>query len=157
MIRSTLALLLAVIFCACAPSSKTEEAAATVPATTVENLTYPSIDFDRLVYLWENATYMDATFYTLPISINQSELDQIKQTIATVGEDPLILPSTCKAAGHIWFQVNGVNVEEADIYFSPGCVGYVWYEDKKPAYSNMMTEGGVQFYNNIIASVQQQQ
>jgi hypothetical protein len=156
MIRSTLALLLAVIFCTCAPSPKTEEAPETAATAATGNLTYPSIDFDRLVYLWENATYMDATFYTLPISINQSELNQIQQTIATVGQDPLVLPTTCKAAGHIWFQVNGVNVEEADIYFSPGCVGYVWYEDKKPAYSNMMTEGGVKFYSNIVNSIQQE-
>ncbi|MFT5999942.1 MAG: hypothetical protein ACI81P_002401 [Neolewinella sp.] len=156
MIRSTLALLLALIFCTCAPSPKTEGAPEPAPTATADNLTYPSINFDRLVYLWENATYMDATFYTLPISINQSSLEQIKQTIATVGEDPLILPITCKAAGHIWFQVNGVNVEEADIYFSSGCVGYIWYEDGKPAYSNQMTEGGVSFYSNIINSVQQQ-
>lgn len=157
MIRSSFALLLAAIFCTCAPSAKTEDAPETTSTATTGDLVYPSIDFDRLVYLWENATYMDATFYTLPISINQSELDQIKQTIATVGEDALTLPATCKAAGHIWFQVNGVNVEEADIYFSPGCVGYVWYEEGKPAYSNQMTEGGINFYNNIINSVQQQQ
>ncbi|WP_020567577.1 hypothetical protein [Neolewinella persica] len=156
MIRSSLTLLLALIFCTCAPSPKTEASEA-VTADTAGNLTYPSIDLDRLVYLWENATYMDATFYTLPISINQSEPDQIKQTIATIGEDPIMLPTTCKAAGHIWFQVNGVNVEEADIYFSPGCVGYVWYEEGKPAYSNQMTEVGANFYNNIINSVQQQQ
>lgn len=154
MIRTTLALLLTTILCTCAPSPKTEEAQTST--TTAENLAYPSIDFDRLTYLWENATYMDATFYTLPISMNQSELNQIRQTIATVGEDPLILPSTCKPTGHIWFQVNGVNVEDADIYFSSGCVGYVWYEDGKPAYSNMMTEGGVNFYSNIINSVQTQ-
>lgn len=156
MIRSILTLLLALLFCTCAPSPETKEASAQPPTATADNLSLPSIDFDRLAYLWENATYMDATFYTLPISINQSELNQIKQTIATVGEDPLTLPSTCKAAGHIWFQVNGVNVEEADIYFSPGCVGYVWYEEGKPAYSNQMTEGGINFYNNIISSVQQQ-
>jgi len=156
MIRSTLALLLALVFCACAPSPKTDEAPDTTPPGAAGELSYPSIDFDRLVYLWENATYMDATFYTLPISINQSELNQIRQTIATVGEDALILPATCKATGHIWFQVNGINVEEADIYFSSGCVGYVWYEEGKPAYSNQMTEGGINFYNNIINSVQQQ-
>lgn len=157
MIRSSFALLLAVLFCTCAPSPKTEEAPATTPSSTAENLTYPSINMDRLVYLWENATYMDATFYTLPISINQSELAQIKQTIATVGQDPLVLPTTCKPTGHIWFQVNGKNIEEADIYFSPGCVGYIWYEEGKPAYSNQMTEGGIKFYNNIISSVQPKQ
>jgi hypothetical protein len=156
MIRSSLALLLALIFCTCAPSAKTEDAPETMPTTATDEVTYPSIDLDRLVYLWENATYMDATFYTWPISINQNELDQIRQTIATVGEDSFPLPSTCKAVGHIWFQIDGVNVEEADIYFTSGCIGYVWYEEGKPAYSNRMTEGGINFYNNIINTVQQQ-
>lgn len=116
--------------------------------------TLPSIDVTRLEYLFTNATYMDATFYELPISINQSELPQIQQTIATVSTESMIMAPNCKAVGHIWFQVNGKNVEEADIYFEPDCVGYVWYENGKPAYSNRMTQEGVNFYGNIFQQVQ---
>lgn len=159
MYRSFLSLLLLTLFCTCAPSPETAETAtdtaAPATATTGEGKTYPSINLDRLVYLWENATYMDATFYNLPISINQSELDQIKQTIATVGEDPATIAPDCSPIGHIWFQVNGKNIEEADIYFQSGCIAYVWYEDGKPAYSNVMTEGGINFYNNIFSSMNQ--
>ncbi|MEM9928361.1 MAG: hypothetical protein AAF840_00955 [Bacteroidota bacterium] len=159
MYRSLLTLLLLFLLCTCAPSPETAEAPAENPApaaNTAAAVTYPSIDLDRLVYLYKNATYMDATFYNLPISINQSALEQIQQTIATVGEDPATIKPDCSAIGHIWFQVNGKNVEEADIYFQAGCIAYVWYENGKPAYSNMMTEGGVAFYNNIFSSLQQQ-
>ncbi|MEL7159359.1 MAG: hypothetical protein AAFN92_01265 [Bacteroidota bacterium] len=117
----------------------------------------PSIDQGRLEFLWNNATYMDATFYDLPISINQSNLDQIRSTIATVAAETMPLPAGAKPLGHIWFQVNGKNVEEADIYFQDDAVGYVWYENNRPAYSNRMTQDGVLFYNNIIQSVPGQQ
>lgn len=156
MIRSFFSLLLFTLLCTCAPSPKEAVASADAPPATPAVVTYPSIDFDRLAYLYTNATYMDATFYTLPISINQSELVQIQQTLAGIAEEPVQLAPGCQATGHIWFQVNGKNVEEADIYFGPGCIGYVWYEDGKPAYSNTLTEGGVGFYNNIINSLQQQ-
>jgi hypothetical protein len=157
-LRISLALLLTSFLCTCAPSPK-EEAAATTPppvAAVADGPSYPSISLDRLQYLWNNATYMDATFYNLPISINQSTLEQIRSTINSIGEAPAQLKADCKPAGHIWFQVNGKNVEEADIYFQPGCTSYVWFEDGKPAYGNEMTLDGVKFYNNIIQSVQQQ-
>ncbi len=130
--------------------------ASTATAAGPTITTLPSIDVTKLEYLFENGTYMDATFYNLPVSINQSELSQIQQTLATIASDPMQLLSTCQPMGHIWFQVNGVNIEEADIYFDENCVGYVWYENGKPAYSNMMTESGIQFYGNILQQVQVQ-
>lgn len=131
-------------------ASSTDSAPAAAP------LIYPSIDVARLEYLFANATYMDATFYTLPVSINQSELPQIQSTLGGISTEPMALNAACQPLGHIWFQVNGENVEEADIYFQAECVGYVWYEDGKPAYSNKMTQEGVNFYANIMQSVQSQ-
>ena len=126
-----------------------------VVPTSERNVKYESMPFPRLKYIFENATYLDATFYELPISINQSEPDQIQATIAGVGSQPMNFEEDCKPIGHIWFQVNGQNVEEADIYFGGRCVGYVWYDDGKPAFSNALTEQGANFYLNIFQSVQQ--
>lgn len=135
-------------------ASPTSTAPAAAPTSTP---LYPSIDVARLEYLFDNATYMDATFYNLPISVNQSSLPQIQTTLSGIAADPATLQAGCAPAGHIWFQVNGKNIEEADIYFQPGCTFYVWYEDGKPAYSNQMTEQGQNFYQNIFNSLQQQQ
>ena len=160
MTRSLFALTLttfALLFAACGGGSNETPATSTAPAPApVQAAAYPSIDFDKLAFLWDNATYMDATFYNLPISINQSNLDQIRSTIATVAEAPMTIKPGCTPTGHIWFQVNGKNVEEADLYFQPGCTGYVWYEEGKPARSNELTEGGVNFYQNIVNSVPKQ-
>lgn len=153
----------AVLLCTCDRAPATQSTAPEAPGAAAtpgirypEQATYPSIDFDKLAYLWNNATYMDATFYKLPISINQNNLNQIRATIAGIAEDPAVIDPGCEPAGHIWFQVDGKNVEEADIYFQRGCTAYVWYENGKPAYSNQMTEGGVEFYNNIMQSLRQQ-
>lgn len=157
MIRSLAALLLITLFCTCGPSPEKETAADTpVVVAPQQGVSYPSINLDRLEYLYDNATYMDATFYNLPVSINQSSLDQIRTTLQGIGVDPATIAANCSPAGHIWFQVNGKNIEEADIYFQQGCVAYVWYENGKPAYSNQMTQGGAGFYQNIINSVKEQ-
>ena len=158
MTRSLAALLLLALLCTCGPSPEKAASPETPPAATPapQGVSYPSIDLSRLEYLFDNATYMDATFYNLPVSINQSSLDQIRNTLAGVGVDPATIAPGCAPAGHIWFQVNGKNVEEADIYFQQGCVAYVWYENGKPAYGNQMTANGAGFYQNIINSVQQQ-
>ena len=160
MIRSLAALLLTSLLCTCGPSPEKEPAAPAPAAAPVaaapQGTSYPSIELSRLEYLYDNATYMDATFYNLPVSINQSCLDQIRNPLAGIGVDPATIAPGCSPAGHIWFQVNGKNIEEADIYFQQGCVAYVWYQNGKPAYSNQMTQAGAGFYQNIINSVKEQ-
>lgn len=154
-LRFLSALAVLTLLYACGGGSST--AASTDPAPAAAPvISYPSIDVARLEYLYANATYMDATFYTLPVSINQSELPQIQSTLTGIGSEAMDLQPGCQPIGHIWFQVNGENVEEADIYFQEECVGYVWYEEGKPAYSNKMMQAGVNFYANIMQSVQSQ-
>ncbi|MEM9834902.1 MAG: hypothetical protein AAF828_00285 [Bacteroidota bacterium] len=129
-------------------SAQTPAPAATAPTPA----TYESIPLERLQHLWNNATYMDVVFYELPFSLNQSSLDAIRSTLAHIAADaPTILPE-CKSIGRIFFQVDGKNVETAEIYFQQGCTFYLWLENDKPAYANEFTEGGVAFYNNIIQS-----
>ena len=149
-IRSIFALLLLTTLCTCGPASSSDATTAVAASQP-----YPSIDVTRLEYLFVNATYMDATFYDIPVSINQSELSQVQSTLGTISTEPMRIEPECKAVGHIWFQVNGKNIEEADIYFQAECAGYVWYEDGKPAYSNKMTQAGLNFYGNITQSVQE--
>lgn len=161
MVRLTLCWLITLSLCTCDSAQKNDgdsseivEVPAGAEATVTEN-SFPSIPFERLKYIFENATYMDATFYDMPISINQKELAQIQATIGGIGSQPMKSGPSCKPIGHIWFQIDGKNIEEADIYFQDPCVGYVWYDQGKPAFSNAMTEGGAAFYLNIFQSVEQ--
>ena len=150
-------LLIGFLLCTCgsATSDAGQEADARAAAPqTAGAVNYPSIPLDRLEYVFKESTYMDATFYDLPVSINQSERAQIQSTIGGISKEPMDLYPTCKPMGHIWFQVEGNNVEEADIYFAENCVGYVWYDNGQPTYSNRLTKEGANFYFNIIQSVQ---
>lgn len=126
-----------------------------IASSDASQATYPSISIDRLEYLWNNANYMDVVFYELPVSLNQSTPEQIRSTIAHISEKPPIIDPNCKAVGRIFFQVDGVNVEEADIYFQNGCTFYLWLKDGKPTHANTFTQAGIDFYNNIYAQVQQ--
>ena len=142
------------------PATNNDSAPASAPpaaSTPVEGTTYPSLPMDRFQYLWDNSNYSDATYYYLPISTNQSTQEQVRGSLSYVSTVTPVVPSSCKAIGHLWYQVNGENVEEADIYFSEGCTFYVWYENGQPTYANALTDEGIKFYNNIIASAAQQQ
>ena len=132
------------------PPQPTEAAAAADPPQL------PPIPVDSLEFLWNNATYLDATFYELPVSINQNSVEQIRSSITYVAETPAHRRAACKPIGRIWFQVDGRNRQEADIHYGPGCNYYVWYVGGKPTYSNELTSYGTEFYANIFRSVQQQ-
>ncbi|MEM8582724.1 MAG: hypothetical protein AAGF87_00575 [Bacteroidota bacterium] len=121
---------------------------------TTSGKTYPSIPIDRLEYLWNNSNYMDVVFYQLPVSLNQSTMEQIRSTIMGIGEEVPAIDPACQSIGRIFFQVDGDNVETAEIFFQQGCTFYLWLEDEQPAYANQMTEAGVNFYNNIMQQVQ---
>jgi len=127
----------------------------TQAATSKASPTYPSIPLSRLEYLWENVTYMDVIFYNLPVSLNQSSRDNIRSTLSQIAENSPTINPNCQAIGRVFFQVDGKNIETADIYFQQGCTYYVWLENDKPAYANEMTEGGINFYNNIFKQVQE--
>lgn len=134
---------------------KTENAAnLTQTPEATNNPAYPSIPIDRLEYLWNNSTYMDVVFYQLPVSLNQSTQDQVRSTLMGVGQEVSYIDPACQSIGRIFFQVGGENQETAEIYFQEGCTFYLWLEDDKPAYANLMTEAGINFYNNILRQVQ---
>jgi len=121
---------------------------------TYAGKTYPSIPIDRLEYLWNNSNYMDVVFYQLPVSLNQSTMEQIRSTIMGIGEGVPDISPQCQSIGRIFFQVDGENVETAEIYYQPGCTFYLWLEDEQPAYANQMTEQAINFYSNIMQQVQ---
>jgi hypothetical protein len=116
---------------------------------------YESIPVERLENLFYNCDYIDYLFYQTNFSMSQSDQAAIQTTLAAIGaEAPTVYPE-CQAIGRIFFQIEGQNAAEADIYLSQQCMYYVWMENGKPAYANLMTENAVKFYANIFQQVQQ--
>ena len=135
-------------------TTSTTEEHTTTQANQGEKL-YQSVPLDTLMMLFQQCDYIDYVFYYTNFSVSQSNQPDIQQSLRYISENPPFIKDECKPQGHIFFQVNGDNRLEADLYFQAGCTYYVFYKDGKPAYANELMPSGIQFYNNIFQSVKQ--
>lgn len=135
------------------PAGPAAPAAPAAPATPTEQ--YPSIPLAELEELWKTCDYIDFIFYDFNFSMNQSEKEAIQSTIAHIAEETPLLTTACKPMGHVFFQVEGKNVLDADLYLDNNCVCYVFYKNGKKVYANKLTQQGVDFYRNIFSKVLQ--
>ncbi len=111
----------------------------------------PSIPKEMMQKLWDQCEFVDYIFYELPFSMSQTEQPSIRANLNYVGTGSIPgVPSTCKAIGREFFQINGEIVMEAEVYFSQECRFYIFFEDGKPKYSNKMSPDGEKFYNQMI-------
>lgn len=134
-------------------ATTTPAAAPTQPAATTAGPTYPSLPKERLQYLWDNCDYIDFVFFTFDFSMSQEEKSAIQSTIGGVAAEAPVIKPSCQPIGRVFFQVDGKNVEEADLIMGEGCVYYIFLQDGKHAYANMLTEKGVGFYRNIFTQL----
>jgi hypothetical protein len=161
-LKNTLTVLFIATLFQCQPSANTDtqEAAATsneATAAAPQVASYPSIAQEKMMYLYENCDYVDFVLYNTNFSMSQGDQPAIRATLSGVSTQPAQVPSTCQPVGRVFFQVEGVNVEEADLFFGGDCLAYVFYEDGKYAYGNQMTQSGLDFYQKIFSQVQTQQ
>ncbi|MCB0587490.1 MAG: hypothetical protein KDD06_19505 [Phaeodactylibacter sp.] len=113
---------------------------------------YPSLPLDTLQMLWNQCDYIDYVFYYKDFSVSQNQQSDIRASIRHISEEvPAISPS-CQPVGRIFYQVQGENRLEADLYFSPECSFFVFYEDGKKAYANAIMPAGVQFFNQVLST-----
>lgn len=124
-------------------------------AQTVAN--YPSISAEKMKYLYDNCDYIDFIFYDLDFSMSQDQKPAIIQTLRGVSTTPGRIDASCKPVGRVFFQVEGVNAVEADLFFGGACLYYIFFEDGQYAYSNQMTQESASFYQQIFTQVSTQQ
>lgn len=110
----------------------------------------PSIPVETITHIFENCDYIDYVFYNTNFSMSQNEKASIQTAISHVSATPAILNPNCKAIGRIFYQIEAVNVLEADLYFQEGCTYLVFLEKNKPKYANLLTEDGIAYLNNIL-------
>ena len=124
------------------------------PAATVA--TYPSITAEKMKYLYDNCDYIDFVFYNLDFSMSQDQRPAIIQTLRGVSTTPGRIDASCQPIGRVFFQVEGVNAVEADLFFGGVCLYYIFFEDGQYAYSNQMTQESAGFYQKIFTQVSTQ-
>ena len=114
----------------------------------------PSIDISVLENLWENCDFVDYVYYELPISASLDNQSSIRSSIQHIAEQPAAKINNCKAIGRVFYQIEGENVLQGDIYFTRGCTYFLWL-DKKGKYfaGNLMMDAAIKFFaSNIQAA-----
>ena len=130
-------------------------AAPATPAVTTGPV-LPSISKEYMKMLWDSTTYVDYTFYSLPMSMSFDNKPAIQNVLRHLEGTPVALPSTCKPTGRAFFQRNGEDLGIAEFYLHTDCRCFVFLEDGKPAYSNRIKDEGLGFYQNSIRQAVQQ-
>ncbi len=125
----------------------------TTPAATAA---YPSITAEKMRYLWDNCDYVDFIFYETNFSMSQNDQNAIRSTLSGVSTAVADVRASCKPVGRVFFQVDGQNASEADLFFGGECLYYIFLENGTYAYANQLTEGGFNFYKNIFEQVSTQ-
>lgn len=117
------------------------------PAHPVQML--PSLPLETAQMLYEKCDYVDYVFYELPISMSLYEKPSIQAAVRHISAAPAGLDPRCKPIGRIFFQIEGENVLQGDIYFTPGCTYFIFLDEQgKPQYGNQMTDECIQYLNN---------
>ena len=125
------------------------------PAVTTGPM-LPSISQEFMQMLWDNTSYVDYTFYTLPMSMSFDNQPAIQNVLAHLEATPVALPSTCKPTGRAFFQKDGEDLGVAEFYLHTDCRCFVFLKDGKPAHSNRIKDKGLEFYQNSIRQAVQQ-
>jgi len=123
------------------------------PAVAAAAPAYPSIPDSTMQYLWQHCDFVDYIFYELDFSVSQDDPDQVRRSLQHVSRAIPKPGDDCRPIGRLFYQVDGENALEADIYFSSDCQYYLFYRDGQPAYANAMTPAGIQFYEYLLTQV----
>lgn len=168
MYRIFLCLVLAVSLVACGNETKTEETATKETATTtaasstessnkvVEGTDLPSVPKELMMELWEKADYTDVIFYYMNFSLSQDNQTAVRNMVQSISPVAAPLNPNCKPIGRIFFQIQGENAAECDLYFSRDCAYVVFFEGKEQKYANYLSETGIKFFTQIFQQVEQQ-
>ncbi len=162
--KNLLYFLFITLFFACsnAEPKTPEEAQVATPAPAVAatpaQVLYPSIPFEDLKYLYDNCDFIDYVYYDLPISMSLSEKPSIQNTFVQVSQQPASVHPSCGKSGiaRITYQIKGDIVAESEMFFTDNCKYFVFYEDGKPKYSNLITPQGIEYLENLFKSISTQ-
>ena len=121
-----------------------------VPQLDMTTLNSPPLPNDWVQRIGLNGDHIDVIFYNLPISISRESNKDVQAMLAQVGSQPPGEVAICRAIGRIFFQSGSETIAEADLFLGESCNYYLFYENGKPAYANLLLPEGIQFYENLV-------
>ena len=150
-----ISVILSACFFGCQGNTPQSEAGVTETPSTGQS--YPSITDSIMVYLWENCDFIDYIFYTYDFSLSQGERPAIQASLNHISREVPVIDENCRSIGRIFYQVEGVNVMEADIVIGEQCQYYIFYENGKKTYANKLSVSGIAFFNGVFQQFGRQQ
>lgn len=129
--------------------------ASTESDAQVSYVKYPMLPDSILRYMLANCDNMEVIFNDLPISMNPGGQAACRSNIEHFAGLPASLHPNSKPQARAFYQTNGEEIISADLYFDDYSKGFVFFVDNQPTYSNQMSEKGVNYYTNILGSIQQ--
>lgn len=135
------------LFACKSDNSQSNAPAQSAPAQAV----YPVLPAELHQKLYNQVDYLDFIFHDFPFSMSQKEKPSIQLNVSYIDKAPVMsIPQNCKAIARQFYQIEGEIILEADVYYGDNCNFYVFHENGKASYANMMSQNGVGFFQNII-------
>ena len=120
----------------------------------IEKPVFEVLPEEMKIDLHNRCDYIDYIFRALPISASFGPNQGIAMNIDFISDQPVLnFSQNCKPIARKMFQSKANIILEADVVYGEGCMYYVFYINGKSSYASMMTQQGVNFYANIISSV----
>jgi|GEM_PF-1711444 len=96
------------------------------------------------------STNIDVVFFSLPISINQDEKLSVNRTVEFINRQPVPTSQQCPAIGRMSIIDHGEVLRDLNVHFGKSCAYFSIYEDNKPVYYSLMSQDGINFFNNLF-------
>ncbi len=113
----------------------------------------PPLPGNVLMALFPQVTQVDFVFNQLPVTTTGNGNDA-KSALTMISADSVAVQGCSPAFASMVFTGGDRMLFTGEVYFTNGCTYFrISYEGKK--YANLMTDGGFQYFNQIIRHVQE--
>ncbi len=127
------------------------------PDTTSTESEFSTLGIDQETFtnLLGKVDHIDATFYNLPLSMNQDGKNVSYQDLQYVSSKPVEqIPDNCTPLARKIFLSEGEILMEADVYYSKECQFIVFIKDEKKLYGNYFTQAGMLYYEKLLLQIE---
>ncbi len=110
---------------------------------------FPALSQQAIANLLNSADDLDLQFTDTGFSMNVGG-GGAQQTLSSIVPKEVV-KSPCKEICLIFVKSKGEQIAHISAHIGEGCSYYVFYENNRPAYVNLMNQQGIEFYNSMLA------
>lgn len=116
---------------------------------------YPMLPDSILRHMLEVCDNLEVIFNDLPISMNPKGKASCITNLEHLAGLPASLHPKSKPAARLFYQAQGDELLQADLYYDDMTTAFVFLNNNQPTWSNEMSQKGQDFYKNIVGMMNQ--